>query len=136
MSPGPFLWLLIGAGLGSWWTSHKRFTADCQFQSRSLTAPASHNTSEKAPLFNGSDAVSGTGNYPTSYNRDWEQERARVRQFSRTAEDTVADLSETTLNTILQATEALKAKMAEHRALREEERRLEEERRRNPPRYV
>ncbi|KAJ6508475.1 hypothetical protein C8R45DRAFT_967554 [Mycena sanguinolenta] len=133
MAPGPFLWLLIGAGLGSWWTSHKRF-GDCHFQQRSLGAPpAPLNTSEKSPMPNNSEHVQG---YPTHYSRDWEQERARVRQFSRTAEDTVIDLSESTLTTILQATEALKAKMAEHRALREEERRLEEERRRTPPRYV
>ncbi|KAF7364985.1 hypothetical protein MVEN_00369400 [Mycena venus] len=97
---------------------------------RSLPAPSI--PEQKAPL-NGSEPQV---NYQAHYNRDWEQERARVRQFSRSAEDTVAELSEATLNTILQATEALKAKMAEHRALREEERRMEEERRRNIPRLV
>ncbi|KAF8171925.1 hypothetical protein K438DRAFT_1851904 [Mycena galopus ATCC 62051] len=137
MSPSPFLWFLVGAGVGSWWTAHKRFNREIEgspqgFHNRWHAVPAVPNPDQRAPP-NGSEPV---GNYPASYNRDWEQERARVRQFSRNAEDTVVELSEVTLNTILQATEALKAKMAEHRALREEERRLEEERRRNPPRYV
>ncbi|KAF7346601.1 GC-rich sequence DNA-binding factor-like protein [Mycena sanguinolenta] len=110
MAPG-FLWLLVGAGLGSWWTSHKRF-GDCPFQQhRALGAPPAPNNSDKAPLPNNSESNRGAGNYPASYghSRDWEQERARVRQFSRTAEDTVIDLSESTLTTILQATETLKA---------------------------
>ncbi|KAF8143900.1 hypothetical protein K438DRAFT_1875131 [Mycena galopus ATCC 62051] len=144
MSP-PFLWLLIGAGVGSWWTAHKRFNrdnADCyqafyghhrSLQGSPSAVPNPNSLSQKAPL---NSSEPGTADYPTAYNRDWEQERARVRQFSRSAEDTVVELSEVTLNTILQATEALKAKMGEHRALREEGRRLEEERSRNPPRYV
>ncbi|KAJ7148765.1 hypothetical protein C8R43DRAFT_1008691 [Mycena crocata] len=61
---------------------------------------------------------------------DWEQERERAKQFSRSTGETVDELSEATLNTLLQATEALKARMAAHRAWREEEHRLEEEERR------
>ncbi|KAK7048566.1 hypothetical protein R3P38DRAFT_3174815 [Favolaschia claudopus] len=131
-----FIWFVIGAGIGSWWTAHKssRFDVDCRFQ-RSLPAPApsapAGSSDQKAPLNNSEPPA-----YPAPYNRDWDQERARIRQFSRNAEDTVTELSEATLNTILQATEALKAKMAEHRALREQERLLEEDRRRNPPRLV
>ncbi|KAJ7816927.1 hypothetical protein B0H14DRAFT_2843682 [Mycena olivaceomarginata] len=117
MSPGPFLWLIVGAGIGSWWTAHKRFDRDSHFRRSHPKMIA--NPSEKTP-FNSSDP----GNYQAPYN-GWDHERARVREFSRTAEDTVTQLSEATLDTILQATEALKEKMAEHRAMREEERRVE-----------
>ncbi|KAJ7367179.1 hypothetical protein DFH08DRAFT_836739 [Mycena albidolilacea] len=139
MAPGPFLWLLVGVGLGSWWSSNKRFNVDCQFHRSALPPIPNH----PEPQQKAQPEPVPAGNYQpstywnnTPYNHDWEQERARVRQFSRTAEDTVTELSEATLNTILQATEALKAKMAEHRALREEERRLEEAQRRSSPRLI
>ncbi|KAJ7451560.1 hypothetical protein FB451DRAFT_701475 [Mycena latifolia] len=135
MSPR-FLWFFLGAGVGAWWATNKKINVDCQVH-RTLGPPMSsgpvaqtNNTSE--PMM----AQTYSHTHQMTFNRDWEQERERVRQFSQTAGDTVAELSEATLNTILQATQALKAKMAEHRALQEEERRLEEERRRNPPRYV
>ncbi|KAJ7021621.1 hypothetical protein C8F04DRAFT_1138175 [Mycena alexandri] len=125
------LWFFLGAGVSTWWLSKKNLNVnvDCQYQRRlgpapSQAQPQMMNSSEQMPA-----------NYQP-YQRDWEHERARVRQFSREAGDTFAELSEATLNTILQATEALKVKIAEQRALREEERRMEEERRRTPPRYV
>ncbi|KAJ7767529.1 hypothetical protein DFH07DRAFT_808812 [Mycena maculata] len=128
MSPR-FLWFFLGAGLGAWWATNKKMNIDCHV----------HRMLPPAPTGPGEQMAPNSSQLPAQpmgYNRDWEQERARVREFSQTAGDTVAELSEATLNTILQATEALKAKMAEHRAIREEERRIEEERRRNPPRYV
>ncbi|KAJ7784335.1 hypothetical protein B0H16DRAFT_1492113 [Mycena metata] len=126
------LWFFLGAGVSTWWLSKKNVTMDidCKYYQRRLgptpsqAHPQMMNSSEQVPA-----------NYQP-YQHDWEHERARVRQFSREAGDTFAELSETTLNTILQATEALKMKIAEQRALREEERRMEEERRRTLPRYV
>ncbi|KAJ6585243.1 hypothetical protein B0H19DRAFT_1108901 [Mycena capillaripes] len=119
MSPR-FLWFFLGAGVGAWWATNKRMNIDCKFQ-RTLPAPPM----EYRPPFNASEA--GPEQAP-SYNHDWpgEQERARVREFSRTAEDTVScfdsvftdpdhfatqvvELSEATLSTIMQATEALRA---------------------------
>ncbi|KAJ7095651.1 hypothetical protein C8R44DRAFT_890049 [Mycena epipterygia] len=126
-----FLYFFLGAGIGAWWTTHKK---DCQFQRTVLAPPPSPNPSQQVT---GSESRPDSMLNQTTYNREvWDQERARVQQFSKSAGDTIAELSEVTLNTILQATEALKAKMAEQRALREAERRLEEERRRTPPRYV
>ncbi|KAJ7486101.1 hypothetical protein B0H11DRAFT_2016945 [Mycena galericulata] len=138
MSPR-FLWFFLGAGVGAWWATSKKINIDCQVHRTLPAAP-----SGPVQQMPGSNGSATENNAPMAYNynyninpRDvWEQERARIREVSRSAGDTVAELSEATLNTVLQATEALKAKMAEHRALREQERQLEEERRRNPPRYV
>ncbi|KAF7298989.1 hypothetical protein MIND_00847100 [Mycena indigotica] len=125
MSPR-LLWFFLGAGVGAWWATEKKMTAECRVQRTiGVTIPSS---SAPAPV--------NTTSYPAPPVYDWDAERAKVREFSQAAGDTVAELSEATLNTILQATEALKAKMAEHRALREAERRMEEERRRNPHRLV
>ncbi|KAJ7134850.1 hypothetical protein C8R44DRAFT_730180 [Mycena epipterygia] len=151
MSPR-FLWFFLGAGVGAWWATNKKINVDCQIH-RTLAPPMSSQPSQQMAPPNGSEPRPEMLDHQTlsdiwdrervrvrqtTYNHSdvWDQERERVRQFSQSAGDTVAELSEATLNTIMQATEALKAKMAEHRALREEERRMEEERRRNPPRYV
>ncbi|KAJ6621799.1 hypothetical protein B0H10DRAFT_2214858 [Mycena sp. CBHHK59/15] len=127
-----FLWFFVGAGVGAWWATNKKMRFDCHV-SRTLPAPpiSSAAGQQMAP-----PNMTEVPNYPPIRNHDWEQERARIRELSQSAGDTVAELSEATLNTIIQATEVLKAKMAERRVLWEEERKVEEERRRNPPRYV
>ncbi|KAJ7069755.1 hypothetical protein C8F01DRAFT_1113836 [Mycena amicta] len=131
MSPR-LLWVfLAGAGVGAWWATNKKSNGDCRLQ---RTVGLDSRQVVSAPQYS-SPAPTNASHIP-SPNYDWEMERARIREFSQTAGDTVAELSEATLSTILQATEALKAKMAEHRALREAERRLVEERYRNPPRLV
>ncbi|KAJ7643932.1 hypothetical protein FB45DRAFT_896471 [Roridomyces roridus] len=112
MSPR-FLWFFLGTGFGVWWATRKKdFQGHVDYR---RTAP-----------------VTAAPNNSEYHYRDWDQERARVREFTQNAGDVVAELSEATLDTILQATETLKAKMAEHRALRDEERRIEEERMRSP----
>ncbi|KAJ7288076.1 hypothetical protein C8J57DRAFT_1278971 [Mycena rebaudengoi] len=124
------LWFFIGAGVGTWWATNKRMSVNCEFK-RTLPAP-SIPTSESAPFISNNTS---DPRHLAQYNQAWEQERERVQKFSQSAGDAVAELSEATLSTIIQATEALKAKMAEHRAMREEEKRIEQERR-NPPRFV
>jgi len=51
--------------------------------------------------------------------RDWEQDRERLRHLQKRAGETVADLSESTLDSIVAGAESLKAKLAELRAERE-----------------
>ncbi|KAJ7128233.1 hypothetical protein C8R43DRAFT_1027484 [Mycena crocata] len=134
-----FLYFFLGFGVGTWWAANKNINVECQVH-RTLAPPVSsgptpeQNTTESQLVQELREELRNRAQLDRR--AVWEQERERVKQFSQTAGDTVAELSEATLNTILQATEALKAKMAEHRAWREEERRLEEERRRNPPRLV
>ncbi|KAJ7021622.1 hypothetical protein C8F04DRAFT_1140359 [Mycena alexandri] len=130
--PRAFLWFFLGAGVGTWWLSEKK-NGHVAYQCQRRLGPASSQAGTQ--MINSSEKMQHADAAP--YQRDWEPERTRVRQFSRDAGDTFVELSETTLNSILQATEALKVKITEQRALREEERRMEEERRRGiPPRYV
>ncbi|KAJ7022429.1 hypothetical protein C8F04DRAFT_1138174 [Mycena alexandri] len=129
------LWFFLGAGVGTWWLSEQK-NGHVAYQCQRRLGPASSRAGTQ--MMNSSEKMQDADAAPYQpYQRDWEPERARVRQFSRDAGDTFVEPSETTLNTILQATEALKVKIAEQRALREEERCMEEERRRGiPPRYV
>ncbi|THV01130.1 hypothetical protein K435DRAFT_963674 [Dendrothele bispora CBS 962.96] len=67
-------------------------------------------------------------------------ERERIMDMSRNIGNTVSELSESALDTLMDSAAALKAKLAEQRRQREQlelERKQEEEHRRmNPPRYV
>ncbi|KAI0923839.1 hypothetical protein AcW1_006686 [Taiwanofungus camphoratus] len=51
----------------------------------------------------------------------WEEEKHRMQAIGKQATDTVSDLSEATLETLLSTVQALKAKLAESRAQRDEQ---------------
>jgi len=79
--------------------------------------------------------------YPESHrDRQWEEEKQKMQAIGRQAEDVMAKLSEATLDSVMSSMEALKVKLAEHRAQREAaQRQLEkelEEQRKNPHRFV
>jgi hypothetical protein len=69
--------------------------------------------------------------------KDWEQERDKLLAK---AQDTMTELSESTLDTLSSTVEALKAKLAEHRAKHEQQQKLIdkelEEQKKKPVRYV
>ncbi|KAF7288533.1 hypothetical protein HMN09_01382300 [Mycena chlorophos] len=166
MSPR-LLWFFLGAGVGAWWATDKKMQesagtggcgswhgrwhggwhgrGDCKVE-RTIDANGNEVVTIVKSSGKGNGNATATGEPSTSApvpklpTYDWDTERARVRAFSQSASESVAELSEATLDTILQATEALKAKMAEHRALREAEKRMsmsmEEERAKTPPRLV
>jgi hypothetical protein len=77
------LWFFLGAGVGAWWTTNKKINIDCHYN-RSLSTPIP--SDQRAPPPNTSEFMA---NHRGPYNRDWNEERERVRQFSRNAEDTV-----------------------------------------------
>ncbi|KAJ7672646.1 hypothetical protein B0H17DRAFT_1141183 [Mycena rosella] len=79
--------------------------------------------------------------YPESHrDRQWEEEKRKLQAIGQQAEDVMAKLSEATLDSVMTTMEALKVKLAEHRAQREQaQRQLEEEleeQRKNPHRFV
>lgn len=79
--------------------------------------------------------------YPESHkDRQWEEEKQKMQAIGRQAEEVMAKLSEEALDSIMSSMEALKVKLAEHRAQREAaQRQLEqqlEEQRKNPHRFV
>ncbi|KAJ6518681.1 hypothetical protein C8R45DRAFT_1065623 [Mycena sanguinolenta] len=79
--------------------------------------------------------------YPESHkDRQWEEEKQKMHAIGRQAEEVMTKLSEDALDSIMSSVEALKAKLAEHRALREAaQRQLEkelEEQKNRPHRFV
>jgi len=73
-------------------------------------------------------------------NQQWEEEKEKMWAMGRQAGDTMSELSESTLENVLSTVESLKAKLAEHRAEREQQRKLfeqqMEERKKEPRHYV
>ncbi|KAJ7098777.1 hypothetical protein B0H15DRAFT_822161 [Mycena belliarum] len=136
MGPSRLLWFVFGAGVGAWVASRARVKVDWRVE-RTFAPPVSGDPSMQTNTTELPMRETRMWQATSRYTSDFEQERERVKQSAESTGDAIAELSEATLSTIIQATEALKAKMAEHRALREEERRIqEEERRRNPPHLV
>lgn len=72
--------------------------------------------------------------------KEWEEDKERLRDFQRRAQDTMVEMSESTLDSILSTVESMKKKLAEHRTLREQHQRQYEEEferaRKEPRRYV
>ncbi|EIN05950.1 hypothetical protein PUNSTDRAFT_136750 [Punctularia strigosozonata HHB-11173 SS5] len=69
-----------------------------------------------------------------------EEEKERLRDWGANADEKMIEMSENALNTVVSYAEALKTKIAEHRAEREAEKKraaeLEAQARANPPRWV
>jgi len=115
--PSRIFWFFIGAGVATWW-HHSSAMRDHRAQyfpcvmgpHRRVQDPPSE---EAAPWK--SDRT------PTGWQqqRDWEQDRERLKRLQKRAGETVVDLSESTLDSIVAGAESLKAKLAELRAERE-----------------
>ncbi|KAJ3477011.1 hypothetical protein NLI96_g10760 [Meripilus lineatus] len=91
------------------------------------------------------DSGAATPPFPTER---WDEEKKRMQDFGKQAHETFVDFSESTLNSLASTVENLKAKLAEQRALREEQakqmeamkaeqqRQFEEWKRQQPPRHI
>ncbi|PPQ88701.1 hypothetical protein CVT25_009465 [Psilocybe cyanescens] len=80
------------------------------------------------------------GEWEKRQDTQWDLEKEHLAKISRQATDAMAELTEATLESVLSTAEALKAKLAEHRAQREKQQKLIEQeierQRRDPPRLV
>ncbi|KAK7051216.1 hypothetical protein VNI00_004716 [Paramarasmius palmivorus] len=132
MSPRLF-WFFIGAGAATWWHKHHQYSVFSECHRRRtdyhIGTGASNDTSQAAGQ--------------ASSHQDWAEERARIREVSRQVGDTVTEISEATLDTLLASVQAMKDRLAQNRLERErfeveQRRQMEEAQRRSPSptRYV
>jgi len=156
--PRRAIWFILGAASASFWMcrqeSHRhtndRYFGHCfrpavhPIQPRSPAEPQPDTTQWRPrdiPAAINNIPASLPWGYPESHrDRQWEEEKLKLQAIGQQAEDVMAKLSETTLDSVMTTMEALKQKLAEHRAQRELaqqelERQLEEQRR-NPHRFV
>ncbi|KAJ6581378.1 hypothetical protein B0H19DRAFT_1114925 [Mycena capillaripes] len=159
--PRRTVWFIIGAASATFWNHHKeahrqtheRYFGHCfrpPVQSIQRPPDGQAVSNQEAPQWRPRDIPNTINNippaslpwgYPESHrDRQWEEEKQKIQAIGRQAEDAMAKLSEATLDSIMGSMEALKTKLAEHRAQREAaQRQIEkelEEQRKNPHRFV
>ncbi|KAJ7760445.1 hypothetical protein B0H16DRAFT_1719947 [Mycena metata] len=162
--PRRTVWFLIGAATATWWMHHKdahrqtheRYFGHCfrppvhPIQPRLPDSPPPQPVNTEPPRWRPQDVPNTINNmppaplpwgYPESHrDRQWEEEKLKLQAIGRQAEEVMTKISEATLDSVMTTMEALKLKLAEHRAQREEaQRQLEEqleEQKKNPHRFV
>jgi len=167
--PGRFVWFILGGIAATWWFKHKEMRAYERYAGycvqkpvlpAALPAPGPEMNETSPSQSQNQNAPPRTywgGNTQAQYeapraspppaampfgwnNQQWEEEKERMWAMGRQAGDTMSELSETTLENVLSTVESLKAKVAEHRAEREQQRKLFEqqmqEQKKEPRHYV
>ncbi|KAK2466453.1 hypothetical protein APHAL10511_002095 [Amanita phalloides] len=146
--PSRAFWFLFGAASASLWIKYRdcrhansRVFGPCIRQRPLEATPQARNASTDptasppTELLQAPDGlrtvsrvinnIPPTENWPYSegYRKErWEEDKERLIDFTLRATDTIADMSESTLETLLASLENLKTKIAEHRAQREKQR--------------
>ncbi|KAH7890758.1 hypothetical protein F5I97DRAFT_1923248 [Phlebopus sp. FC_14] len=134
--PSRILWFLVGAGVATFWHNsramreHRAQYFPCVMRQRRVDGPSavdSPRPSDPAGLQDGrwvwkanrgpEHETDGTLGWNQ---REWEEDKERLRNLQKRAGEAVADFSESTLDSVVAAAESLKAKLAEHRVLREQ----------------
>jgi len=117
-------WFFVGGATATWLMKDR--SSRCGFSRRSVT----NSSPEENPTSSSPEAQHNHIAPPHSQlwrqqmpPYQWEEEKARIRELSRNAADSMAELSEVTLDALQSTVGALKAKLAEHRQQREQERR-------------
>ncbi|KAG1760135.1 hypothetical protein EDD22DRAFT_955235 [Suillus occidentalis] len=158
--PSRIVWFILGAGAATFWhcshqmREHRAQYFPCVMQARHIEgsgehpgptspiykpdapAPQEHrwNSIHRAQPDRNGDGTAGWNQ------REWEEDKERLKEIQKRAEDAMLDMSESTLGSIVSTVEALKTKLAQHKTQREQERKnFEEElekQKKNPPRYV
>ncbi|KAJ7504504.1 hypothetical protein B0H11DRAFT_1982707 [Mycena galericulata] len=154
--PRRAIWFILGAASATLWMNHheahrqthERYFGHCF---RPPVHPIQFRTDEEPAQWRPRDLPNTINNipqapplpwgYPESHrDRQWEEEKIKLQAIGKQAEEVMAKLSEATVDSVLTALEALKVKLAEHRAQREEaQRQLEkqlDDQRNTPHRFV
>lgn len=136
--PSRILWFLIGAVTTNWLLkpkdSNSRIFGHCrrlQYQTpppnSSVPDGASSNGAPSAPnpwsvtVRDIPRTINNIPHWGSEQQQSWQQEKEHLADISRRVTDAMTDLTEATLESVLSAAEGLRAKLAEHRANREQQ---------------
>lgn len=135
-------WFIVGAGTATWWMKHHEVPQP-QYQ---VTYPDSQKRDKSRECAANQPSVTLTEcqrwgwGHRWGHNKtqaEWDEDRAKMVALSRQATDTMGEVSEAALDTLLTTVTALKSKLAEVRAQREQEqKRMEEQRKQQPARWL
>ncbi|KAG1881266.1 hypothetical protein F4604DRAFT_471658 [Suillus subluteus] len=157
--PSRILWFILGAGAATFWhcnrqmREHRAQYFPCVMHRRHVEGSGEHPT---PPVYSKPDAPTPQeqrwnfiyrrqpdrdGDGTAGWNqREWEEDKERLKDIQKRTEDAMLDMSESTLESIVSTVEALKTKLAQHKTQREQERKNYEEelerQKKDPLRYV
>lgn len=127
--PSRILWFLIGGVTASWFLRRKdtdsRIFGHCrrlQYQTPPLNSPdATPSDPNSWSVRDIPKTINHIPHWGSEQQQSWQQEKEHLADISRKVADAMTDLTEATLESVLSAAETLKAKLAEHRANREQQ---------------
>ncbi|KAK0457690.1 uncharacterized protein EV420DRAFT_473502 [Desarmillaria tabescens] len=158
--PSRLLWFVLGAGAATLFMKHREaarvngkfYWGHCQRHSvnygpvppQSRIAQWREETENWKPTPPPAVPVGNSvyeGNYSSGWReQEWDAEKEKMKAFGKQAQDAMTDMSEATLDSLLATVTALKQKLAQHRAQREQQEKLLEEEieqhKKHPPRFV
>ncbi|KIK99793.1 hypothetical protein PAXRUDRAFT_65485, partial [Paxillus rubicundulus Ve08.2h10] len=134
--PSRVFWFIIGAGVATGWPylrEHRARSFPCLMQQRRAEGQdggRSGNTSRPSDatgpqeggrsVWNSSWAPAPDRASVGWNQQEWETDKEQLRNLQKRAGEAAVDLSDSTLDSIISAAESLKAKLAAHRAQREQ----------------
>ncbi|KAG0709268.1 hypothetical protein DFH29DRAFT_1074986 [Suillus ampliporus] len=158
--PSRIFWFILGAGTATFWhcsrqmREHRAQYFPCVMQARRVEGNDEHPT---PPVYAKSDSAPApqerkwnfihrsqpdrNGDGTAGWNqREWEEDKERLKEIQKRAEDAMLDMSESTLESIVSTVESLKIKLAQAKTQREQQRKNYEEelerQKKEPRRYV
>ncbi|KAG2113102.1 uncharacterized protein F5147DRAFT_62170 [Suillus discolor] len=159
--PSRIVWFILGAGTATFWNCSRHMREHrAQYFPCVMQAPRVEGSGEQStpPVYSKPDApgpvpqehrwnfiyrsqpnrnVDGTAGWNQ---REWEEDKERLKEIQKRAEDAMLDMSESTLESIVSTVEALKTKLAQHKTQREQEQKNYEEeferQKKEPRRFV
>ncbi|KAG2145115.1 hypothetical protein DEU56DRAFT_788845 [Suillus clintonianus] len=158
--PSRILWFMLGAGAATFWNCGRQMRENrahyfpCVMQARRVEG--SGEQPNTPPVSSKSDAPASqehrwnfiyrnqpdrNGDGTAGWNqREWEEDKERLKEIQKRTEDAMLDMSESTLESIISTVESLKNKLAQHKIQREQQQKKYEEelerQKKNPPRFV
>ncbi|KAF8920585.1 hypothetical protein CPB85DRAFT_494705 [Mucidula mucida] len=115
--PSRLLWFFIGAGTAAFWIKHKQ-AADThgKFYWKHCQRPPVRETTTESKLAAWRRQCEGP-----HADEEWEMEKEKIAAIGRQAQDAMTDISEATLDSLLNTCASLKHKLIQHREQRERE---------------
>jgi len=123
--PSRVFWFILGAGVATWWhhssamREHRAQYFPCLMQQRRVEGQNGERSGNTSRPSNSSWGPTHDGTVGWNQ-REWETDKERLRDLQKRAGEAAVDLSDSTLDSIVSAAESLKAKLAAHRAQREQ----------------
>ncbi|KAJ7583228.1 hypothetical protein C8J56DRAFT_953407 [Mycena floridula] len=126
-------WFALGGLTAAWWIKHPKIHAEREAKAKAIAGGRRDDSKANQPTATLNECQSWAWHYRWPREKaqsEWEEETAKMMGLSRAATDNLTEMSEVALDTLMATATALKTRLAESRAQREQ---AEQEQRKLPP---